>query len=404
MGIRVAMLAPEFLPVWGGVGTYAVELVRNFPEDVEVHVITPFRERIGDKMASSADYDFEKMFGNNVHIHFLSKARDTFIYNAKFQLAIWRSLKDIVRREGINIVHSAGGLPDLLINPSELEVPIVNTIHSTLRWQINDLREISFSEMEFSEKMTKILALGLKWLEDMYYKKRFNLITVSQFGKKRIVKENNIPCEYIEVIHNGVDVERFTPQNRRKAKELYGDIIEKEGVKVLYLSRFVARKGFNLLLRAIPEVLKKVDAHFIFAGPGIKPNFEVFRIPKGTYTYLGYVYPPDYLYSIADIFVLPSFTENFPMSVLEAMASEVCVLATNVGGIPEMVKNKYNGLLIPTKDVDALIRSLVYLIENDRERKKMAKNARRTVVEKFTWKKSAELTLEYYKEILEEGK
>ncbi|MBC7110177.1 MAG: hypothetical protein H5T46_04135, partial [Archaeoglobi archaeon] len=76
MTIRVAMLAPEFLPVWGGIGTYIVELVKNFSKDIEVHVITPFRKKLGSSAVSSSDYNFEEMFGDNVHIHFLSTATD----------------------------------------------------------------------------------------------------------------------------------------------------------------------------------------------------------------------------------------------------------------------------------------------------------------------------------------
>src|SRR3972149_10282946 len=90
--MKICMLAPEFLPVWGGVGTYIVDLVRHLPKDTEVHVVTPMREGFGKDKISSSDYDFSKYFGNNVHVHFISDANDTFVYNAKFQYSCLRQV------------------------------------------------------------------------------------------------------------------------------------------------------------------------------------------------------------------------------------------------------------------------------------------------------------------------
>lgn len=403
--MKIAILAPEFLPVWGGVGTYVVELVRNFPKDVEAHVITPFRKRIGNIKVSSDSYDFNELFGNNVHVHFLSTASDTFIYTAKFQLAVLRVLKTIVKQENIKIVHSAGHLSDLLINPKKLQVPIVITIHSTLEGQIKSIKNMPIRHLEFSEKFTRFLAPLLIFLENQYYKQRCYFITVSQLGKKMISKEKMIPEHMIKVIHNGVDTTKFSPNWKNDAIKAFPKLSEIEAVKVLYLSRFIGIKGIYVLLKAIPEVLKKVDAHFIFAGPGITPDFALYGVPEHAYTYLGYISETrPLIYAIADIFVLPSFYENFPISVLEAMASETAVVATNVGGIPEMITSGYNGVLIPPKDVDSLVNALVLLIENDYLRRKIGKNARKTVLKKFTWKQTAKKTKEYYEYILEKEK
>lgn len=401
--MRIAMLAPEFLPVWGGVGTYVVELVRNLPKDVEIHVITPFRKKIGNKAASSEDYDFEKIFGNNVHLHFLSTASDTFIYNAKFQLAVVRRLRDIVRRENVDIVHSnAAHMPDMLINPAKLGVPIVTTIHTTLEGQIKSIKNTPTRELEFSEKMTKFLAPFLIFLENHYYKQRNFFITVSQLGKKILSKEKTIPECMIRVIHNGINVVKFSPNWRKDAIKTFPKLSDMEAVKILYLSRLIGKKGIHVLLKAIPKVLERVNAHFIFAGPGIVPDFPSYGLPEDAYTYLGYIseaHKP-LIHALADVFVLPSFYENFPISILEAMASETAVVATDVGGIPEMIASGYNGVLIPPRNVDALANALIRLTENNRLRKKIGRNARKTVLRKFTWKRAAELTVEYYEEIL----
>ncbi|RLI52394.1 MAG: hypothetical protein DRP09_18020 [Candidatus Thorarchaeota archaeon] len=407
--MKIAMLAPEFLPVWGGVGTYVVELVRNFPKDVEVHVITPFRKRIGNRVVSSGDYDFEEMFGNNVHIHFLSTASDTFIYNAKFQIALFQALNKIINREDIDIVHSnAGHMPDLFIKPTKLGVPVVTTIHSTLTGQLGAIKQTGskFFQLEFSEQMTLLLSPFLMWSENIYYTNNRYYITVSKWSKRRVTNEKRLEPHTVKVIYNGVDPVKFNPRRKKEAKEHFSELTDIGAPKVLYLSRLVEKKGVNILLRVIPKILKKLDAHFVFAGPGKDSYFKKYEIPEKHYTFLGYVDHEltPFLYALADIFVLPSFYENFPISILEAMASETAVVSTNVGGIPEMIASGYNGILIPPKDVDSLANALIQLIENDHLRKKIERNARKTILRKFTWRRTAKLTVEYYEEILSEVK
>jgi hypothetical protein len=87
--MRICVLAPEFLPVWGGVGTYTAELIRHLPKNIEVYVVTPRRMGIGKSKISTYDYDFSQYFGDNVRIHFASKTSDTFFHNAAFQY-FWR--------------------------------------------------------------------------------------------------------------------------------------------------------------------------------------------------------------------------------------------------------------------------------------------------------------------------
>jgi glycosyltransferase involved in cell wall biosynthesis len=83
--MKVAILAPEFIPTWGGVGIYTVELVKELAsyKDMDVHVITPCRNDVGEK-------EVLKELGKpkNVHIHQISTANDTFFYNFKFQVAL----------------------------------------------------------------------------------------------------------------------------------------------------------------------------------------------------------------------------------------------------------------------------------------------------------------------------
>lgn len=113
------MLAPDFLPVWGGVGTYTVELIRNLPSNIEVHVVTLKRNGY-NKNDSCSDNSFSDSFGKNIHIHIISAANDTFIYNLKFQYACLRHVPSLIKEENIDLIHShAAHMPDLLLKTRE---------------------------------------------------------------------------------------------------------------------------------------------------------------------------------------------------------------------------------------------------------------------------------------------
>jgi glycosyltransferase involved in cell wall biosynthesis len=91
-------------------------------------------------------------------------------------------------------------------------------------------------------------------------------------------------------------------------------------------------------------------------------------------------------YSVADLFILPSLTEGKPVVIYEAMSSECAVIATNVGGIPDQVKDNHTGLLFEPEDMDALANKIKYLLDNEDVMKKMGENGRKLVInEGWTW-------------------
>lgn len=397
--MNLLILAPEFLPVWGGVGTYIVEMARNL-KGIEIHILTPKRLRFS-KEKIKTKYNFEEIFPNNVHVHYLGEAQDTFIYNAKFQYACFEHVPNIVKENDIDLIHShTAHMPDLFLQFRKLNIPTVTTIHTTIKGQRagTELSGTSFFDLEFSEKMTCLMYPFLRLLEEVYFKKKRAYIVVSNWMKDQIIREKNLNQKNIFVVHNGVDPEIFDPEKTKISKEIFPEINEIDKVKILFSFRFVERKGAKFLLKAIPEVLKEIDVHFIFAGTGkVKLN-----IPRENYTFLGYVdyLKMPYLYVSSDIFVLTSLYENFPLTVLEAMSSGLGVISTKVGGIPEVI-NSENGILIPIKNVDAIAESIIYLAENEKVRKRFGKRARKTIEEKFTWKIAAEKTKRVYESILE---
>jgi glycosyltransferase involved in cell wall biosynthesis len=107
-----------------------------------------------------------------------------------------------------------------------------------------------------------------------------------------------------------------------------------------------------------------------------------------------------YYYSSSDVVVLPSLLENFPIVALEALSSGKPVIASNVGGIPEVVKNNENGILVDPANVDQMIDALLCLLENSSMRNSMGNMGRKLVEEKFDWKKIGREYLKEFEKLL----
>jgi glycosyltransferase involved in cell wall biosynthesis len=397
------MLAPEFLPCRGGVGVYIAEIARHMPPDVNIHIVTPHRVRMESQ--SIADEEISNQsFPSNITVHFLGKAQDSFFYNLKFQLHCAAKVKSLIKEYDIDIIHSQSAMPDLFLSLKKIKVPIVTTIHTTIASQKGAIKSSQqpFFQLDSSEQFTFLFSPALIAMENWYYSKDRHYITVSDWAKQKVTIEKGIEPERIEVIHNGIDAHFFQPYDRTLAQSYLPELPPIHSPVILFLSRMIQSKGIHDLITAIPTILKRNDATFIIAGPGKQIKYSV---PKQNIIQLGYI-PHDitrFLYSCADIFTLPSLSENFPLSVLEAMASKNAVVASNVGGIPEMITHEKNGVLIPPHDPRSIEKAITRLLEDENYRKELGENAREAVIKKFQWDKAAKLTKEYYIGVIEDA-
>jgi glycosyltransferase involved in cell wall biosynthesis len=337
----------------------------------------------------------------NVVVHNAGHARDEYFHNFSFQLQCRGKIESLIRELKIDIVHSHSSMPDFLVPPSKLNVPIVTTIHTTIQGHATSLMQlgVGLSDMKKSEVFTLAAAPFLRYLEDLYYRSNRYFLTVSEWGRREISREKDIDNSRIRAIHIGVDTSLFTPTLRQKANTMLPVLAGISKPIVLYLSRFAARKGIHDLLKAIPIALGETDVHFVFAGSN-KP--ETLKLPERNCTFLGYVPRgvPPYLYAVSDIYVLPSLYENFPASVLEAMASSCAVVATNICGIPEMIENRRNGLLIEPRSPNSIARAIIELAENPDLRATLGQEARKDAVAGFSWEKTVKETIEYYHHVM----
>jgi len=401
--MNILMLAPEFFPITGGVGTYIIELIKNMPEDVRIYVLTP--ERPGSNIFFSSNIPPIKHESslNRININYIGKANDNFFNNFIFQVNCLKTIPSMIKRYDIDLIHSQSAMPDLFLSPRLIGVPIITTIHTTIRDEISSIKSSGayFSDLSKSEKTMVLLSPFLKPLEKIYYGSNRHYITVSNWMKTHVQEDfKNINPKDIKVIYNGVNSIIFNPINKKFSDMHFPELSDIDTPKVLFLSRWVERKGIKYLLDAIPKICEKFDVHFIFAGSNLNRKL---KISSKNCSFLGYI-PQEklpYLYTSCDIFILPSLYENFPICLLEAMSSGLAVISTNVGGIPEMITHGENGIIIKPKITKDIIESIEHLIENNELRRKLGENARKTVINKFSWTRIALETKECYMRVLE---
>ena len=398
------MLAPEFIPTWGGTGTYTVNLLEALPRDIEIHVLTLRRILNGTNVVKPEKFVH---FGDNVHIHYLFDAKGTFAYNAHFQLYCLRRFPKLNKEFKFDLVHSHHAhMSDILLKLTRLvKIPNVITVHNTFEWMRESIlkQNVNFDMLDESEQGILRYYPLLKQLEHFSLSRAQVLIAPSEECKKSLINSLGINPQKVNVIHNGVNTIKFNPQNFSKE-----DMFQHAGRPiVLFVGRFVAQKGLGNLVKAMPKVINHVNnVLFVFAGQGdfsyLKSQIERYGTTNRSYVNMGFREHNKIheVYSLADVFVIPSPHENCSLSLLEAMSSEKAVIAANVGGNSELIKSYYNGVLFLSQNSDDLADKIIQLLDDTALQRRLGIQARKTVIDRFSIQSMALETNKIYHKIL----
>ena len=213
-------------------------------------------------------------------------------------------------------------------------------------------------------------------------------VSLSAEIQKSVMKEYGIDSKSTPIVFNGVSMEKC-----HRKKEYKGN------KKILHVGRFSSAKNHEVLVRAIAMIAKRgYDVKLYLYGQG-ELEASIRELVKSLHMEENICFCglTDDIYSImekCDIFVLPSVYEGMPMTLIEAMGTGMPILASNVGGIPDMIENEKSGLLCePT--VDGVVKGLERLIESEEERKRYGENAIISS-EKFSAEKMAKDYYEIY--------
>lgn len=231
------------------------------------------------------------------------------------------------------------------------------------------------------------------------------IIAVSEKTKEDFLRQKQIPKDKISVIYNGVDCEKFSPKiSGELIRETYslGDY-----QLILTVSGNILLKGTIFALYALREIVKVLPkVKLIVVGINEKNRERLYLIIKNLGIQDNVILiasVPNYrmpiYYSAADVVLVPSLSENFPVVALEAMSSGKPVIASKVGGIPELVSNNKNGFLVRPGNVEQIVEALLLLLENKSLRNKMGEMGRKIVEEKYSWKKIGQQYLKEFEKL-----
>ena len=211
----------------------------------------------------------------------------------------------------------------------------------------------------------------------------------------------------IVVIPYGINIGEFDiPYSKEECRDKLGLPIDMN--ILLFVGNLSPYKGPEVLVKAMQKIIKEVpNTKLIFAGSGgLREELQMLSKKLGVEKYVkfaGFVEKmvKTMYYKAADVFCLPSTmnAESFGIVNLEAMACGVPIVSSTIGGIPAVVRDGENGLLVPPKDSEALADAIIYLLGNEDVREKMGKSGRKKV-EDYSWEKIAEMTEKVYEELI----
>jgi len=211
--------------------------------------------------------------------------------------------------------------------------------------------------------------------------------------------------ENIEIIPNGVNIVEFDP-NLNKSSFLKS-IKQRFSIIILHVGRIAKVKGIDILIHALNSVLTKhKDIGLLIVGSdyGYKKQLEILIDKLGLNQNIIFcgTLPKSLLletYYISDIVVIPSEIEMFGMASIEAGFFGKPVIATNVGSIPEIIQDEFNGFLVPYGDPVILASKILTLINNPELRNYFGRNARNRVLDKYSWERIVDSIESVYKKI-----
>ena len=185
----------------------------------------------------------------------------------------------------------------------------------------------------------------------------------------------------ISVIPNGLDTQRFQPRDRHMAREIMG--VPSDASVLLFVSHRVENKhkGLPLLIEAMTRLREIRGLFLLILGEGSHSE----NLPVASAS-LGFVSDERLLslaYSAADLYLLPTLMDNAPNTALESMACGLPVVAFQVGGVPEIVRDGSTGVLVEQGDAEALANAIKDLLGDQDRRRQMAENCRRIAVEEY---------------------
>ena len=403
--MRITLLTNEYPPhIYGGAGVHVDYLTRELADleggkhEIQILCFGDQKEHAGNKIVEGICPSFDFPFQDTRH----EKLLDTLSRN----IGMVGSVKET------DIVHCHTWYTHLAgcLIKQTLDVPLVLTTHSLE------------PDRPWKEEQLGPAYGASTWLERTAYQNADGVIAVSQSMKKRTHELYQVPSEKIRIIPNGIDVNQYQPRANPTLLTSYR--IKPDKPFLIFVGRITRQKGIIHLVNAIQSISAGIQIVLCAGAPdteeiGREMEEKVKKAKTQTSNEIiwlrQWVPKSDLitLYSHASLFVCPSVYEPFGIVNLEAMACGTPVVASAVGGIPEVVIHGDTGLLVPFEPRDTLhqepknpeqfskdlAETINRLLLSPEKLKRMGLKSRERIEKYYSWKSIARQTLEFYKEL-----
>lgn len=309
----------------------------------------------------------------------------------KDDLNSFMEMKKLIKRVNPDIVHLHSSKAGVLGKIASYlnKIPCIYNAHG---W--------SFS-MNVSDKKKKVYSLIEKYTSLFCDK----IVNISEY-EHNLAKQYNIASDKKMItIHNGIDIEKYEKSNYSRTDTLEELGIQQECFIVGMVARISEQKDPIKFIEIAKEVCSAIEnAYFVLVGDGeLREQVEELIMKydlKDRVKITGWVDDVNKYISVFDVGILTSKWEGFGLVLTEYMAGKKPIIASNIGGIPELIEDNYNGILVDTNDISKFIKSIIELKDNDTLKSKYVENSSYILNNKFNIKNVVEKHNELYRKLL----
>jgi len=309
-----------------------------------------------------------------------------FRSRGRIDVATIIEIKRFLKKNAIDILHTHGYKSDILgfcaVRSGKTKWVATNHVWHPMNGKLRLYEGIDAFVLRFAER---VVAVSDEIREDLIWA--------------------NVPPPNIRVIYNGIDIARFNQSD--SAEALKATLGVREDFVVTMVGRLSPEKGHRRFLEAASRITSdKESIKFLIVGDGPMEDElrrEASRLNlDGRVIFTGFRTDIPAIYALSDLVVNMSSIEGLPLTVLEAMASGVPVIAARTGGIPTVIRDNETGLLIDSHDVGALTRAISSLIDNRQKRQQLVGAAYELVAKNHSFYRMCQAYREVYREILDD--
>jgi len=385
--MRICILTWEFPPrIVGGIARHCEGLARALAHmGHEVHVFT---------LDFPGTPDYEEIDGVKVYRTVTELGHPNFLtWTLLFNHFLEKRLGRVSQQVKFDILH----IHDWLTAPAGISFkycvkkPMILTVHSTETGRAQGIHGPDSFAID-----------GVEWWATYEASK---IIVTSGSMKGELCGHFHLPSDKIKIIPNAIDLTKYQMSvDPQSVRQRYG--VGSNEKLVLCVGRLVPQKGIEHLIHAVPAIVwRHPEAKFVIVGEGwLKGHLEYLARSSGhgwKIRFTGFL--PDLeviaLMTSADVLVIPSIYEPFGIVALEGMAAGVPVVASQVGGLAEVVEHDRTGILVYSRNPESIAWGVDRVLSAPDHSRWLTENARETIQKVYSWEGIAKKTIEVYKEV-----